>query len=500
MADISIQHFYGGRSVFVTGVTGFMGKVLVEKLLRSCSDIDKIYLMIRTKREVIPSTRLQELISNSQAFEWLRQNQPDTLKKLIPISGDVSLSNLGISPTDMRELIDNVSVVFHLAARVKLDNNLREAMDCNVKGPKRVAILCQQLKNLKVLVHVSTTYSNVDKKELAEQIYPASLDPQKLMDLVDSMDDQLLASSTKQLIGNSPNVYAYTKALGENVLEDLAQCEGSFPLVIVRPSTVIAAIREPIPGWVDDFNGHSGLLAGMLKGFINTVKANAELITDLMPVDIPINLMIAAAWDKGIYETSNETISVYNCSSGTLNPIRWWEFKLWGMRAFDKFPCKEMMRCPSVEIRTNNLIYEIELALYHKIPAFFMDAVIRLSGKKPFLTRLYQRTHKVMSCVEFYNLREWQFVSRNASYLMGKMSDDDRNTFNFDVRQIDWESYLEVYVSGVRQFLIKDDLGTLPAARNNLKRMKRFRALVRLFMLGLVLFFFYAIWWNLFTN
>jgi hypothetical protein len=35
MADISIQHFYGGRSVFVTG---FTGKVLVEKLLRSCSD------------------------------------------------------------------------------------------------------------------------------------------------------------------------------------------------------------------------------------------------------------------------------------------------------------------------------------------------------------------------------------------------------------------------------------------------------------------------------
>lgn len=76
---------------------------------------------------------------------------------------------------------------------------------------------------------------------------------------------------------------------------------------------------------------------------------------------------------------------MYNYASGILNPIRWWEFKLWGMRAFDKFPCKEMMRCPSVEIRTNNLIYEIELALYHKIPAFFMDAVIRLSGKKSFL-------------------------------------------------------------------------------------------------------------------
>jgi fatty acyl-CoA reductase len=54
----------------------------------------------------------------------------------------------------------------------------------------------------------------------------------------------------------------------------------------------------------------TGVLAGMLKGFINTVKANAELITDLMPVDIPINLMIAAAWDKGICEEYTALIIV----------------------------------------------------------------------------------------------------------------------------------------------------------------------------------------------
>lgn len=47
-------------------------------------------------------------------------------------------------------------------------------------------------------VHVSTAFNNLDKDELAEEIYPASLDPEKLMDFVDSMDDQLLASITKQ--------------------------------------------------------------------------------------------------------------------------------------------------------------------------------------------------------------------------------------------------------------------------------------------------------------
>lgn len=47
-------------------------------------------------------------------------------------------------------------------------------------------------------MHVSTTYNNLDKEEIAEEIYPGSLDPQKLVDLVDSMDDVLLASISKQ--------------------------------------------------------------------------------------------------------------------------------------------------------------------------------------------------------------------------------------------------------------------------------------------------------------
>lgn len=86
-----------------------------------------------------------------KVFEWLSQNQPSALKKLIAINGDVSLPDLGISVSDIQELGDNVSVVFHSAARVKFDDDLRSAIDSNVKGPGRVANFCQQLKNLKVV-------------------------------------------------------------------------------------------------------------------------------------------------------------------------------------------------------------------------------------------------------------------------------------------------------------------------------------------------------------
>jgi FlaA1/EpsC-like NDP-sugar epimerase len=58
-----IASFYAGRSVMITGATGFMGKVLVEKLLRSCPQIGRIYLLMRTKRGQEPKARLNDLLS-----------------------------------------------------------------------------------------------------------------------------------------------------------------------------------------------------------------------------------------------------------------------------------------------------------------------------------------------------------------------------------------------------------------------------------------------------
>lgn len=64
MEHSSIVEFYKGRSVFITGATGFMGKVLVEKLLRSCPGIERIYLLMRPSKGQSVEYRLQELINN----------------------------------------------------------------------------------------------------------------------------------------------------------------------------------------------------------------------------------------------------------------------------------------------------------------------------------------------------------------------------------------------------------------------------------------------------
>ena len=59
-----VVEFYNNKTVFITGATGFMGKVLVEKLLRS-TNVKKLFLLIRPKKGVKTDLRLQTLLESS---------------------------------------------------------------------------------------------------------------------------------------------------------------------------------------------------------------------------------------------------------------------------------------------------------------------------------------------------------------------------------------------------------------------------------------------------
>lgn len=475
-----LNTFYKGRSVFVTGVTGFMGKVLIEKLLRSCSQLENVYVLIRPKKGHDVKQRLEDLL-NSKIFDRLKEERPAAIQKLVAINGDVTQAHLGMSEVDEKTLIENVSVVFHSAATVKFDEEFRLAVQLNCGGVINIVQLCKKIPDFKAFVYISTAYSNTNRNEIEEKVYPVCEDP---VALVKSLQQGWVTNELVEAIGpvlckGRPNTYAYTKALAETILLNEGR---NLPIAIVRPSIVVAAWKEPFPGWVDSLFGSTGLQLGILKGIMRTVYAKLDKVADCVPVDICINLMIAAAWQ--LAKHPKKEVSVYNCTIGGVHPVTWGDLiKVYNSSAI-KNPANGVLWYPKITAKHYRFHHEICVLCFHYFPAICLDSFARLFGQRPGLFKMHRKIHAVLSAFEEFTTKEWKFTTENQWPLWEAMSVDDKRDFYFDVRQIDWTSFAEQYCLGIKLYMLKEDLSTLPKARKHLKRMKYVRNLT--YVLGIL--------------
>ena len=72
------------------------------------------------------------------------------MDKVTAVSGDVTFPGFGLSPSDMQLLVENVSIVFNSAATVKFDEELKAAVEMNVKGPRQLLEICRRMNHLEV--------------------------------------------------------------------------------------------------------------------------------------------------------------------------------------------------------------------------------------------------------------------------------------------------------------------------------------------------------------
>lgn len=158
----SIPEFYNGRSIFITGGTGFLGKVLVEKLLRSCPGIENIYLLVLAKKDKTNNEILNELTA-SRCFDILREKNPQALKKIILMEGDTSALGLGLSKENRKTLCDKVSIIFHSAATVKFVEKVKYSVNTNLRSLDEMLKLGKELKDLKVGINRFQDFSRMIK-------------------------------------------------------------------------------------------------------------------------------------------------------------------------------------------------------------------------------------------------------------------------------------------------------------------------------------------------
>lgn len=242
-----------------------MGKVLIEKLLRSCPDLNQIFLLIRGKKNKTPEQRLEEL-GKIPVFDRLHQEYPNHFSKLRAINGDSTMIGLGISEEDLKRM-ENVSVIFHSAASVRFDDSLKNAVLLNTRGTVEVMRFAESLKQIRVVVHVSTTYCNPNKRVVEEMIYPPNGDWREAIKIAEKYDDDILNALTQKYTNAQPNTYTFTKGLAEQVVKEYSD---RLPVVIYRPSIVVSSLDEPMPGWIDNFNGIS--IFGSVESTVSVEK------------------------------------------------------------------------------------------------------------------------------------------------------------------------------------------------------------------------------------
>ncbi|KAM6133885.1 fatty acyl-CoA reductase 1 isoform 2-T2 [Phoenicopterus ruber ruber] len=451
---VSIPEYYEGKNVLLTGATGFMGKVLLEKLLRSCPKVKAVYVLVRHKAGQTPEARIEE-ITSCKLFDRLRDEQPDFRAKIIVITCELTQPELDLSEAIKEELIECINIIFHCAATVRFNEMLRDAVKLNVIATQQLLSMAQRMKNLDVFVHISTAYAYCNRKLIEEIVYPPPVDPRKLIDSLEWMDDGLVNDITPKLLGDRPNTYIYTKALAEYVVQQ----EGAkLNTAIIRPSIVGASWKEPFP-------------AG--KGILRTMRASNSAVADLIPVDVAVNATLAAAWYSGVNRPRN--VMVYNCTTGGTNPFYWGEVEYHVISTFKRNPLEQAFRRPNVNLTSNQLLYHYWIAVSHKAPAFLYDIYLRITGRSPRMMKTITRLHKAMMLLEYFTSNSWVWNTENMTMLMNQLNPEDKKTFNFDVRQLHWAEYMENYCLGAKKYLLNEEMSGLPAARKHLNKLRNIR-------------------------
>ena len=156
-----------GRTLFVTGATGFLGQPLLEKILWSAPGVTRIHVLIRAKRQLgtrvqTPAERLRRELFESSVFDRLRVRHGEAYEefiesKLSAVAGDISREGLDLEPSTRDELARTVDFIINSAAVVSFDAPLDDALELNALGPGRVAAFARACDHA-LLIHVSTAY------------------------------------------------------------------------------------------------------------------------------------------------------------------------------------------------------------------------------------------------------------------------------------------------------------------------------------------------------
>ncbi len=337
-----LQHIFRKRRILLTGSTGFLGKVFLMLLLRWHPEIERVYLLVRGDRKS-SLNRFRREILDSPVMTPLREHLGADFdhyieEKIVVVPGDITFAGL-LAPDAELFKRDSIDAVVHSAGLVNFEASLSKSIEVNVSGAANVIEFCRKIGT--AMLHVSTCYvaGTADGQRFEDDV-PVNWCPRgsKSFNLEREIRDSLAAiarveaESRDQLrhlefrgesedldadvenrdsalehrrkawverrlkdVGRQralhwgwPNTYSYTKSLGEQLVlaaSDLASA-------VVRPAVIESALCDPFPGWNQGVNTSAPLTYLSGHGY-RFYPARAELVLDVIPVDLAAHAMIA---------------------------------------------------------------------------------------------------------------------------------------------------------------------------------------------------------------
>ncbi|KAI1316670.1 cyclin-dependent kinase inhibitor far1 [Mortierella claussenii] len=452
------KEFYTTNSViFLTGATGFVGKTILEKVLRSFPQITKVYLLVRISGTKTLQDRVEHDVFGSRIFDTLRAQfsseaefHDKIVSKILPVQGDITQENLGLSDNDLAMIREDVNVVINSAASVSFDDPLNNALEMNTKGPLRTFEVARGAKNLAAFVHISTCYVNAPMMDqhIDETIYPHPFgEAEAIYEMLGKMSYEEIRNYERSVVLKTyPNTYTFSKSLTEHLIKNRYKDMG-LPIVIVRPSIVTAAQQEPVPGWVEGVAAANKAVVSCALGQVQEWIGSEAKKTDLIPVDIVAKTILLSA------TTADRSLAhppIYHVGTSCLNPITWGLFGIYLVaywRAVEK-----PRRRVSDDVRFE--MYALT-EFKQRFDARFGEQIRSLAKDKDG-KRLKVRISKAMAVPMTFKTfagNEWFFDVSNTMAL------DDSAPVELKSRLrggMDWHRYMEDYNAGVQAFIMKE--------------------------------------------
>jgi alcohol-forming fatty acyl-CoA reductase len=494
----------GGRTVLVTGVTGFVGEALLHRMLTQTPDTS-IAVLIRRKGSATGVDRLRTVL------------EKDIFTDVVAAAGGVNQlveARLQVVEGDLADvpaLPPNISAVVHCAGDVSFDPPVDQAFTTNIIGARNLLARVAEVGPHVHYVHISTAYvagrrrgsvaeTSVDhdvdlESELAwglaqrEEVENRSRTAAHLARLRAAAEKEhgragpiTAASATEEKRREWVRVelvragterarslgwtdcYTFTKALGERVVEAHAR---TAPVSIVRPSIIESALQTPYPGWIEGFKMAEPLILAYGRGELPEFPAAPDLVVDIVPVDLVVAAILAVLGEvPGVGKPR-----WYHVSSGARNALSFMHLYAIVRDHFDHHPFdmgdRGAVRLPEwrfpgaqhVErlLITSERAYQVADYLVTHAPRH--DRTRELARKLETQRRRLEFLRRYLDLYWEYSQAELTFSDVETVALAGRLHPDDRDAFQFDTAVIDWDHYLgDVHIPAVTEPLRKYDV------------------------------------------